>query len=152
MKQAKPARGVDRQITRRDFVNGVAVGVGGALLGAAAPGCTPQPDPPRRPSIGPDWYGYGGVGDYRSSHGNTPEVVATAHRIRDGEFENVPTVSAPVEEYDLVVVGAGIAGLSAALEFSKKRQPGQTCLVLDNHPLFGGEQRKTRSTLMAPCS
>src|SRR3989442_9414445 len=92
-------------ITRRDFVQGALVGIGGAMLGcnlsrSGAPG-----------TLGPDWYGYGGVGDYRDSHGNTPEAVATAHRLRDGGvpagFDRVERV----EEDDLVIVGARIAGL-----------------------------------------
>jgi hypothetical protein len=142
MKAGRTTSRLNRDITRRDFVNGVAVGVGSALLTQTAPGCTGQDAARGRPSLGPDWYGYGGVGDYRLSHGNTPEVVATAHRIRDGEFEKLPREFASVEEYDLVIVGGGVAGLGAALEFSKKRKPGQTCLLLDNHPIFGGEAKE----------
>lgn len=96
----------------------------------------------RRPSLDPNWYGYGGVGDYRSSHGNTPEVVATAHRLRDREFTATFDQIEAVEEYDYVIVGCGIAGLSAGLEFTKKRKHGQTCLMLDDHPIFGGEAKE----------
>ena len=53
----------------------------------------------------------GGVGDYRSSHGNTPEVVATAHRLRDREFTATFDQIEAVEEYDYVIVGCGIAGI-----------------------------------------
>lgn len=122
-------------ITRRDFLNGALLGLGSALLS-----CKPSPRPPAGSSLGPDWYGYGGVGDYAASHGNTPEVVETAHRLRDGGYalDRVATV----EDFDLVIVGAGIAGLGAAFEFSKHRRPGQTCLVLDNHPIFGGEAKE----------
>jgi spermidine dehydrogenase len=119
-------------ITRRDFVNGALLGVGGALLGARPP----------RQSLGPDWYGYGGVGDYRFSHGNTPEAVETAHRLRDGGFASGVDRVESTEDHDLVIVGAGIAGLGAALEYSKKRKAGQTCLMLDNHPIFGGEAKE----------
>jgi spermidine dehydrogenase len=129
-------------ITRRDFLNGALAGVGGALLGCrpsrhversgATAGWTPDPD----------WYGYGGVGDYRFSHGNTPEVVETAHRLRDGalppDFDRVSIT----EHYDLVIVGTGVAGLGAALEYAKHRTAGQTCLMLDNHPIFGGEAKE----------
>ena len=122
-------------ITRRDFLNGALLGVGSALLS-----CKPPPRPATRSSLGPEWYGYGGVGDYAASHGNTPEVVETAHRLRDGGFALDRVES--VEDVDLVIVGAGIAGLAAALEFSKHRRPGQTCLMLDNHPIFGGEAKE----------
>ena len=37
-----------------------------------------------------------------------------------------------------MVVGGGISGLAAALAF-QKRNPKLTCLVLENHPVFGGE-------------
>lgn len=132
-----------RSITRRDFLNGALVGVGGAALGcwshrsigttAAAAGGW---------SVGPDWYGYGGVGDYRDSHGNTPEVVETAHRLRDGAFPGSFDRFASREDVDLVIVGAGLAGLGAGLEFTKHRRAGTTCLMLDNHPIFGGEAKE----------
>lgn len=130
-------------INRRDFLNGALIGAGGVLLG-----CKPARDVARRDgpeagwSAAPDWYGYGGVGDYRFSHGNTPEAVETAHRLRDGGyslgFERVERV----ESHDLVIVGGGVAGLGAGLEFVKKRKAGQTCLMLDNHPIFGGEAKE----------
>ncbi len=123
-------------ITRRDFLNGALLGVGGALLGCRLTGHVAQD------ALGPDWYGYGGVGDYRLSHGNTPEAVETAHRLRDGGFPGGLDRVERIEDYDLVIVGAGFAGLGAALEYSKKRKRGQTCLMLDNHPIFGGEAKE----------
>lgn len=129
-------------ITRRDFLNGALLALGGAVLGCGRRGQVAEEDRAgARWSLGPDWYGYGGVGDYRLSHGNTPEAVEMAHRLRDGllpsRFDGVES-----EDYDLVIVGAGMAGLGAALEFSKKRKAGQTCLMLDNHPIFGGEAKE----------
>ncbi|UCG74216.1 MAG: NAD(P)-binding protein [Chromatiales bacterium] len=142
-------------ISRRDFLNGAALGAGGVLLGAAAPAAAQQAFRARRPSLAPDWYGYGGVGDYRLSHGNTPEVVAAAHRLRDGEFPASLDGLGDVEDYDLVIVGGGLAGLGAALEYVKTRQSGQTCLLLDNHPIFGGEAKENEfnvdgTRLLAP--
>lgn len=142
MVRRKHPGGFGAHITRRDFVNGALLGVGGALLGAAAPGFANERLRIARPSLGPDWYGYGGVGDYRLSHGNTPEAVATAHRLRDGGFQTDHADLTDVEEYDLVIVGCGTAGLGAALEFAKRRKAGQTCLMLDNHPVFGGEAKE----------
>jgi spermidine dehydrogenase len=129
-------------VTRRDFLNGALLGVGSALLGRAAPGVAQSAFASASPSLDADWYGYGGVGDYRFSHGNTPEVVATAHRLRDGEFPTHLDKFAEIETFDVVIVGAGMAGLGAALEYSKRRKPGWTCLLLDNHPVFGGEAKE----------
>lgn len=96
-------------ITRRDFVNGVLVGSGAGLLSACAPTPVSRPDDSLL-RVGNDWYGYGGVGDYALSHGNTPDVVNTAHAIRDGAFDLMPANMAVDEQYDLVVIGAGMAG------------------------------------------
>ena len=129
-------------ITRRDFLSGASLGAGAALLGGVAPGIAQSQFSISRPSLEDNWYGYGGVGDYRLSHGNTPEVVATAHRLRDKEHGHRLADVEISEEYDLVIVGTGVAGMGAALEFVKTRQPDQTCLMLDNHPIFGGEAKE----------
>ncbi len=130
------------RITRRDFLNGSALGFGAALLTRAAPGSAQELAGVGDPLLGNDWYGYGGVGDFRLSHGNTPEVVNSAHYLRDGGFPAGQEEIDADEQFDLVIVGAGIAGLGAALEFSKRRKPGQSCLILDNHPIFGGEAKE----------
>ena len=92
--------------------------------------------------MGPDWYGYAVSETMLPPMENTPEVVATAHRIRDGEFNKITTNINPDEEYDLVIVGGGMAGLGAAWHFKKHRKSGQSCLMLDNHPIFGGEAKE----------
>ena len=142
MARIKNRPSLSSSITRRDFLNGVGLGVGGTLLAGAAPGYGRSGFSIPRPSLEDGWYGYGGVGDYRDSHGNTPDVVAAAHRLRDGEFPTRMDQLKSVEEYDLVIVGSGVAGMGAALEFSKQRKPDQTCLMLDNHPVFGGEAKE----------
>ena len=141
-------------ISRRDFVNGSLAGLGGALFAnPLASGATGSALPLTPPDA--DWYGYGGVGDYRLSHGNTPELVSTAHQIRNGLFNKAPTDIRSTEEYDLVIVGCGIAGLGAALEYVTHHRAGQRCLMLDNHPIFGGEAKENEfnvngTTLLAP--
>jgi spermidine dehydrogenase len=124
-----------RAITRRDFIGGTLVGAGALLV-------RPRPQRPTTPAPADDWYGYGGVGEYASSHGNTPEVVQVAHDLRDGLYAGrLGEAQDTGELYDLVVVGGGFAGLGAAHEFLKERPKG-SCLVLDNHPTFGGEAKQ----------
>ena len=44
--------------------------------------------------------------------------------------------------YDLVVVGGGLSGLSAAYFYRKQHGPGARILVLDNHDDFGGHAKR----------
>lgn len=129
-----------RDITRRDFLNGVLVGTGALLLGCKPPRSSTD-SATADGLLDAEWYGYGGVGDFRLSHGNTPESVNMAHRLRDRRvvvrFDDV----SDVEEYELVIVGAGMAGLGAALAFAKQASDSR-CLMLDNHPVFGGEAKE----------
>jgi spermidine dehydrogenase len=139
------ALGMERDITRRDFLNASIVGSGALLMA----GCSPldfmeaQAAPNATPGPTEDWTGYGGVGDYANSNGNTMAVLEAGHQIRDGMFEQLPaSVIDTGESYDCVIVGGGISGLAAALTFQHKAGPGRTCLVLDNHPIFGGEAKR----------
>lgn len=120
-------------ITRRDFINGTLLAGAGVVLGHAA----------QAPAAGAaaSWDGYGGVGDYARAHGNMYDVIAVAHRMRDGDFDKqVATAHDTGEIFDLVAIGGGISGLAAAVFFQKKR--GGSCLVLDNHAIFGGEAKR----------
>ena len=148
--------GLDREITRRDFVQLAGTGIagsaligcgsgaeGGAAASAGSAGAAAVPGTASEPwsdALGPDWYGPGGIGDYASSHGNTPEVVRAAHWVRDGRLP-AGGVTDTGERFDVVIVGGGLAGLSAAHHF-KRHRPAGRCLVLDNHPVFGGEAKR----------
>ena len=123
--------GMNEPISRRDFVNGALVAGAGMLLNgrASAMGTSPADV----------WNGYGGVGDYRASNGNTYDVMTAAHDMRDGAYERTAGTDTG-EMYDLVSVGGGLSGLAAAVFFQKNK--GGRCLVLDNHPIFGGEAKR----------
>jgi spermidine dehydrogenase len=136
---SKRSLGADAGITRRDFLGGTLIGSGAALLG--------MPCPAHAQGLTGAWNGYAGIGDYARSNGNVASVVNAAHGIRDGQYEARIAAAQPLDEtYDLVIVGGGFAGLIAAYEFHKAR-PSATCLVLDNHPVFGGEAKQNQMEL-----
>ena len=146
--------GLDAHITRRDFVNGVLVGAGAAVLGASSSNVaaasggagrrTASKPATAAPAIGEDTFtGYGGVGDYARANGNTWPVVQAAHRLRDGQYDSAALANAKAAgDFDLVVVGGGIAGLSAAYYFIKATGVGRRVLLLENHAMLGGEARQ----------
>jgi len=119
---------------RRDFLNSTLLASGAALLGGAAPIDLIQES---------EWTGFGGVGDYAKSNGNTYQVMTAGHNaVRDHKLEGKQfPITDTAELFDCVVVGGGISGLASALFFTRSR-PGKTCLVLDNHPIFGGEAKR----------
>lgn len=127
--------GIDRKITRRDFLNAALLGTGALLLDL--------PSPLHLSAGTGSWDGYGGIGDYAESHGNTEDVVRTAHAIRDGRYKNPSSdVTDTGEIFDLVVGGGGLSGLGAAYHFKKMHRSGQKCLIIENHPVFGGEAKR----------
>jgi spermidine dehydrogenase len=73
----------------------------------------------------------------RGSHDGSWEV---AHAMRDGK--QWAAVTKDTETFDLIVVGGGISGLSAAYFYRQQAGPGAKILVLDNHDDFGGHAKR----------
>ena len=134
--------GMHEPISRRDFLNGTLLASVGLVLGQGGQGGQGgHAQAPAAISPADAWDGYGGVGDYARAHGNMYDMMTTAHRMRDGDFERaIASAIDTGEMYDLVSVGGGISGLAAAVFFQKQR--GGRCLVLDNHAIFGGEAKR----------
>jgi spermidine dehydrogenase len=134
--------GMDRAITRRDFLNGVAIGVGGALAGGAIGGETLL-----AAAALDDFAPEKAAGYYPPAlmgmRGNHDGTFTFAHRLRDGESWDSDGAAAKTgETYDLVVVGGGISGLAAAYFYRKGAGRDARILILDNHDDFGGHAKR----------
>jgi spermidine dehydrogenase len=129
--------GMEQEITRRDFLNGVSIAVGASLVASSTwvqafgvPEIFPDPAddagyyPPAKTGL-------------RGSHDGSWEV---AHEMRDGATWPDPVQDG--ESYDLIVVGAGISGLAAAYFYRKYVGPQARILLLDNHDDFGGHAKR----------
>jgi spermidine dehydrogenase len=126
--------GMHRRITRRDFLNGVSLAVGGSAL-ASSVGQFPALAADQSRSAYPP-----ALAGMRGSYDAT---YAVAHSLRDGNFwDTAGKVEDTGETYDLIVVGAGISGLSAAYFFRKATTPKARILILDNHDDFGGHAKR----------
>jgi spermidine dehydrogenase len=128
--------GMNRRIPRRDFLNGIAIGIGGAYAATKAPRlfaaqASQAPDealyPPARAGL----------------RGNDPAAVEAFGPMRQGVYRQFPVLEVDTQEqYDLVIVGAGISGLAAAFFWLRALGPKQRILILDNHDDFGGHAKR----------
>src|SRR5579863_7255514 len=95
--------GMNRAITRRDFLNGAALGAGGVL--AADPLLLALMAEDYAPEKAPGYYPPALTG----MRGNHDGTFTYAHALRDGEsWTESGKPEATGEAYDLVIVGAGI--------------------------------------------
>ena len=129
-----------REITRRDFLNGVSIAVGTSLVAANSTWLEAfgSPQSPFAPEKDRSYYPPAKTG-LRGSHDGSWEV---AHDLRDGKDKGWAQSVDDGESYDLVVVGAGISGLAAAHFYRKFAGQQSKILVLDNHDDFGGHAKR----------
>jgi spermidine dehydrogenase len=131
------ALGMDRTISRRDFVNGVSAAAAGALLlpkWALAMEQAQEYAPEQAAGYYPP-----ALTGMRGDHEGSFEV---AHALRDRRTVDLAAAAHTGETYDLVVVGAGMSGLAAAYYFLKNVGRNAKVLVLDNHDDFGGHAKR----------
>lgn len=126
---------MSKQITRRDFLNGVSVGIAGTAM------------------IGPQNLLAEAVKSQSGiAHKHYPPTLNGIRGSHEGSFEvshalawrqEKPSSYAELKEtYDVVVVGAGISGLAAALFYQQLAGQDKRILILDNHDDFGGHARR----------
>lgn len=122
-------------ITRRDFVNGIALGV--------AAGSTLSPRDllaglEQKQAYPPALTGM------RGNHAGSYEI-AHARAIHGATWPR-PTRQTD-KDYDLVVVGGGISGLTSAFLYRQQAGPEARILVIDNHDDFGGHAKRNEFTV-----
>jgi spermidine dehydrogenase len=118
-------------LTRRDFLDGVALTIASGLTPAAQVWAQPARYPPALTGL----------------RGDHPGSFETAHAFaREGVAFPVENLAAE-ENYDLVIVGGGISGLAAAWFYRRAVGAQARILILDNHDDFGGHAKRNEFTL-----
>lgn len=130
-------------VTRRDFLNGMAIGTAAILVpGCSEPDATSQIRPPSISTTftppNPTEYYPPTLTGMRGSHEGSYEV---AHALA-WRGEKPSDYEALEEHYDLVVVGAGMSGLASARFYQQKMGIDARILLLDNHDDFGGHAKR----------
>lgn len=133
--------GMDRPISRRDFMNGAAMAIGASLVPGSAHAAFADSssgqasEPQNRANYDPPI-----LHGLRGSHPGSFEI---AHSLRDGTFwKSAGKPTALDELYDLIVVGGGISGLSAAYFYRERAGKSARILILENHDDFGGHAKR----------
>ena len=142
--------GRDGEITRRDFLDGVALAIGGTVASTVVGSARADAETVVPGAASPPPVSFQGPAVAASDAANYPPLRtgmrgqedaanAAGHAVRDGGAFAAPVDTGEV--YDLIVVGAGMAGLGAAY-FYRKQIPRQKVLVIDGCDDFGGHARR----------
>src|SRR5208283_2837451 len=130
------------RITRRDFLNGVALTAGAVIIPAIIPPemwAAAAADLQSEAQDVPGYYPPARTG-LRGDHSGSFE---TMHKVRDGAFwDDAPKPVDTGENCDLVIVGGGISGLAAAHYFRRAAGDKARILILENHDDFGGHAKR----------
>ncbi len=124
-------------ITRRDFINGTLMVAGSSMLPFDASSQAAMV------ALDPSYYPPARIG-LRGSHPGSNEHAHS--RAWAGRSDWGPTTNLS-ETYDLVVVGGGLSGLSAAYFYQQEHGKDKKVLILDNHDDFGGHAKRNEHTI-----
>jgi spermidine dehydrogenase len=139
-KERDRALGMGARVTRRDFLNGVALTVGAAAVhGIVPPEMWAAAAADLEAQNVPGYYPPAKTG-LRGDHAGSFEPM---HKVADGAFwGDAPKAVDTGESYDLVIVGGGFSGLAAAHYFRKAAGDKARVLILENHDDFGGHAKR----------
>lgn len=124
---------MSEKITRRDFLNGVALTTGAGVLAPSNLWALESLEADAVNATYPPT-----LTGMRGSHAGSFEVAHALAR----EGRKPARYDALEEHYDLVVVGAGMSGLAAAYYYRQQVGPDARILILDNHDDFGGHAKR----------
>ena len=132
--------GMDRPITRRHFLDGVAAAAGAAVVFKMGGMGMAQA---QETAAGATAYPPSSVG----LRGQTDGAQAVMHALRDGSYWTTwPETNVTGEHYDLIVVGAGISGLAAAYTYRQQAGQDKKVLIIDPLEDFGGHAKRNEFT------
>src|SRR5260221_13718 len=145
----------DHAINRRDFINGMLIAAGTAGVGGSIPmrAFAQLGSPTTFPCDGPI-----GTDPNVMRGGNQRSVFNIAHWLRDGRltfktnsvsispspcdsFTGSQPILADNGNYDVIIVGSGMSGCSAAFYITQQR-PGTKILILDGQRTPGGNANR----------
>ena len=125
------------KIARRDFINGTLMVAGASMLPFKSTSQAVMA------ALKPEYYPPALTG-LRGSHPGSNEHAHSQAWTKQTDWG--PTTDLK-EEYDLVVVGGGISGLSAAYFYQQEHGRDKKVLILDNHDDFGGHAKRNEHTI-----